>query len=187
MPITIIVEDGTGLETANSYVSLADANEFFDGHPQSAGWTGLASDDLRNRYLVTAARVIDSCFEFNGYKVNQSQALQWPRQGAEDRNSGNTAQRSSRTTLQDGYFPADVVPQGVKDAQCEMARFLIASNRMDDAPGTGIREFELTGSIRVAFEKGQLQNIVPDFVVNMLRNFGSFVSNKSGTVKLTRA
>lgn len=187
MPVTITVEDGTGLEASNSYVSLAQANTYFDTHPQSAGWTGLASDDLRNRYLVTAARVLDSCFDFNGYKVNQSQAMQWPRQGAEDRNSGNSGQRVSGSQIQDGYFPADEVPQGVKDAQCEMARFLIAGNRMDDAPGTGIREFELTGSIRVAFEKGQLQNIVPDFVVNMLRNFGSFMSSRSGSVKLSRA
>lgn len=187
MPVAITVEDGTGLENSNSYVTLAEANTYFDSHPQNAGWSGLASDDLRNRYLVTAARVLDSCFEFNGFKVNQSQAMQWPRQGAVDRNSGNTGQRVSRSTIQDGYFPDDEVPQGVKDAQCEMARFLIAGNRMDDAPGTGIREFELTGSIRVAFEKGQLQNIVPDFVVNMLRNFGSFMSSRSGSVKLSRA
>lgn len=187
MAATITVETGAGLTNSNSYVTLAEANTYFDTHPQASGWTGLASDDIRNRYLITAARVLDACFQFNGFKAVANQAMQWPREGAVDRDGGDSGIRVPGSNTPSGYFDSDSVPQGIKDAQCEMARFLVASNRMDDAPGTGIKEFELPGAIRVAFETGKLQQICPEFVVNMLRRFGTFLNSRSGCVSLGRA
>lgn len=187
MAATIIVEDGTGLATANSYLSLADAEIYFATHPQSSAWDAL-TDDQKNRYLISGARVLDACFDFSGFKISADQALQWPRiRAADPDQSGEAFYRAAGTSITSGYFPEDEVPKGVKDAQCEMARMLVASNRMDDAPGTGIREFELPGSIRVAFETGRLQEIVPDFIINMMARFGSFRSRRSGNVKLMRA
>lgn len=186
MAAAITVETGAGLSNSNSYVTLADANTFFDTHPQASGWAAL-TDDAKTRHLITAARIIDSCFDFAGFKSVASQAMQWPRVGATDPNQGVSWMRPDGSNTPTGYYASDSVPQGIKDAQCEMARIQIAGSRIDDAPGTGIREFELPGAIRVAFEKGQLQQIVPDFVVNMLRAFGSFRSSRSGSVKLSRA
>lgn len=186
MSATIVQETGAVVANANSYVTLAEAELYFETHPQATAWAA-SSTDSKNRLLITAARVLDNCIKFNGYKVSASQAMQWPRALARDTDQfGGVLGRVSGTTINFGDFPSDAIPKGIKDAQCEMARFLLASNRMDDAPGTGIREFELTGSIRVAFDSGNLQSIVPEFVMNMLSAFGSPLGGKSACVSLTR-
>ncbi len=187
MAATIVQETGSGLTNSNSYVTLAEAELYFETHPQATAWDAATTDN-KNRLLITAARVLDTCVQFNGFKADSLQAMQWPRAGARDPNqSGSILTEQAGSSLNLGYFPEDAVPKGIKDAQCEMARFLLASNRTDDPAGTGIREFELTGTLRVAFESGNLAQIIPDYVRNMLMQFGTVLGGKSATVRLTRA
>jgi hypothetical protein len=190
MAATITVEDGTGKSDANSYISLADANLYFETHPQATAWNA-ATDDNKNRLLITAARILDNCVNFNGYKINAIQALQWPREEARDPDSsGGGIQHIAGSPVSDGYFASNAVPKGIKDAQCELARFILAEDRTADAPGTGIREFELTGTLKVAYESGnpaKLRQILPEYVRNMLNRFGVAIGGLSGCVKLGRA
>lgn len=188
MPAAITVEDGTGKADANSYVSLTEANNYFDTLPQTNTWASL-TDDGKIRLVITAARCIDFGFDFKGFKSSATQAMQWPRQLARDRNlySGAFA-RVGGVNNSDAYFPDDTIPNGIKTAQCEMARFILQDTaRLDDAPGIGVKEFELPGALRVAFDSGNLRAIIPDFVGKILKDFGDVAGGKSGMVKLTRA
>lgn len=186
MAATIIKETGSGVTGANSYVTLAEAQAYFDTHPQATAWDAL-TDDAKTRLLITAARAIDCSIQFNGFKTTASQPMQWPRFGARDPNQyGGAYARTSGSLLSNGEFPSDAIPQGILDAQCEMARFLLAGNRLDDPAGTGIREFELTGTLKVAFDSGNLAQIIPDFVANLLFQFGAPIGGKSACVKLSR-
>ena len=45
--------------TANSYVTLAEANTYFETVPDSSTWTNK-TDDQKNRALIAATRWIDS-------------------------------------------------------------------------------------------------------------------------------
>lgn len=184
MAATIIATVGGA--TTNSYVTLAEAELYFETLPAVAAWVA-ATNDAKNRLLITAARVLDSCVQFNGYKADNAQAMQWPRAEARDPNQSGYTLPGAGSSLDLGYFAADAIPKGIKDAQCEMARFLLASNRTDDPQGTGIREFELTGTLRVAFESGNLARIIPDYVSNMILPFGNVIGGKSTTVNLIRA
>ena len=64
-------------ETANSYVTLAEANSYFETVPESSTWTDK-TDDQKNRSLISATRWIDG-FVFYGDRCDSGQALKFPR------------------------------------------------------------------------------------------------------------
>ncbi len=45
--------------TSNSYVTLAEANSYFETVPDSSTWTNK-TDDQKNRALIAATREIDN-------------------------------------------------------------------------------------------------------------------------------
>ena len=76
--MTLIVEDGSIVENANSYVSVDDARTF----ASLRGVTLPASDAEVEVLLIKATDFIEAQrLRFQGSKVNQDQALQWPRTG----------------------------------------------------------------------------------------------------------
>ena len=64
-------------ETANSYVTLAEANSYFETSPSSTQWDNK-TDDKKNRALISATRWIGS-FVFYGDRCDDGQALKFPR------------------------------------------------------------------------------------------------------------
>ena len=64
-------------ETANSYVTLAEANSYFETVPDSSTWTNK-TDDQKNRALIAATREIDNLV-FYGDRCDNGQALKFPR------------------------------------------------------------------------------------------------------------
>jgi hypothetical protein len=86
MALVLIKEDGTGRSDANSYAAAADGDAYFDGHLYATAWTG-ASTGNKEKALVMATRLIDSQYQFNGFRSNTDQALQWPRQRCPDPDS----------------------------------------------------------------------------------------------------
>ena len=64
--------------SANSYVTLAEANAYFETVPHDEHWTG--SDDAKNRVLITATRYLDN-FEYHGERCTTTQALEVAPQG----------------------------------------------------------------------------------------------------------
>lgn len=82
------IDETVGGENANSYVTLAEADAFFEEQALSTAWDAAADDD-KNRALISATRRLDQ-EDFRGVPVNSltgkassdTQALQWPRSGA---------------------------------------------------------------------------------------------------------
>src|SRR3954470_20664836 len=87
--MTLVKEDGTGKIDANTYADVADGNAYFEGHLYAAAWE-LSADDRKAQALVMATRVVDAEFIFNGWKVNNAQALQWPRFECPDPDRGSS-------------------------------------------------------------------------------------------------
>ena len=111
MAITLVVEDGTGIPTANSYISLVDADAYF-ADKGTAGLQWAASDELKNEYLVRACTALDDLYgrRYISYLRSQDvtvQGLLWPRENVWDRHNRR--------------IPAGGIPQELKDAQCELA------------------------------------------------------------------
>ena len=75
--MALIVEDGSGLSDAESYVSVADAGTYCTAHGLTA-WTGV--DAVKESALRNATQYIDTMYNFRSAKSYSSQALEFPRQ-----------------------------------------------------------------------------------------------------------
>jgi spore maturation protein CgeB len=64
----------------NSYVTIAEADSYFETRIDSAEWTS-SSDEVKEQALVTATQLIDDR-PWIGFAVSSSQALAWPRKEA---------------------------------------------------------------------------------------------------------
>ena len=63
--------------SSNSFVTLAEADSYFETVPNSSTWDDK-TDDQKNRAIISATRWIDS-LNFYGDRCSTSQALDWPR------------------------------------------------------------------------------------------------------------
>lgn len=103
--MAIIVEDGTGLVDAQSYVSVSDADAYHAARGNTAWVDGGA--DVKEAALVRATDYIDGDNgpRWPGIRATAAQALDWPRLEAYDR---------------DGYLQ-EGLPEAVIRATCEAA------------------------------------------------------------------
>src|SRR5512139_342931 len=115
MAITLVVENGTGLSTANTYCTLAQADTYHDGRLHTGDWD-KADDTTQTRALAWATRLLDEQVAWRGDRISTTQALEWPR--------ANVLVRD-----RDAYVDDDSVPAWLRDATAEFARHLIAGDR----------------------------------------------------------
>lgn len=155
-----------GAVNANSYADEAYAESFFMSRLGSDAWLKAASE-TREAALIQATVMLDSMFEWNGERTTEEQSLRWPRAWCEDR---------------DGYvIDDDIVPDLVKQAQCELAKFLIANSGYS---GESRDVDRLTiGTIRLDFDDSASALPIPTVVVELLRGYGIYRgSGKSGSI-----
>lgn len=78
--MSIIVENGSGLPTAESYISVADATTYFTSINNTL-WAALASDAVREACLRKATAFMIGRYrpKWNGTRKSTTQALDWPR------------------------------------------------------------------------------------------------------------
>ena len=106
MAATFIVEDGTGLSTANSLMSVADADQILENYDDPSSWSS-ATDAVKENSLRQATRYLNYDYIWEGYKTVSDQALQWPR---------------VQTYDEDGLLIAsDEIPQRVLEACSHLA------------------------------------------------------------------
>ena len=138
---------------ANSYVTLTEANTYFETVPDSSTWTNK-TDDQKNRALISATRWIDS-FVYYGDRCDDGQALKFPRNNYQV----------------DGVeLSCSTIPINIKYAQYELARALANdSEAMTGNVGTdgNIEEVKL-GDIQVKYNiqsqgTGSVNNVLDKY------------------------
>ena len=144
--MAFVAEDGTGMSTANGYVSTAFADGYHAdrGHSawslQSDGVTAV-TDQQKQEAIVRATDHIDRVFgsRFLGYKSTDAQALEWPRSEAFDRNN----------------FLLSGVPILLQRATAEYAlRALLYGVLTPDKPPVGPRQDLTAGADAPAYGSG---------------------------------
>lgn len=75
--MSLIVEDGTGMSTADSYISVADADTYHSSMGNTA-WP-LATEGAREIALRRATQYLDTHYRWRGSPLSSTQALAWPR------------------------------------------------------------------------------------------------------------
>lgn len=124
--------------SSNSFVTLAEADSYFETVPNSSTWDDK-TDDQKNRSLISATRWIDS-LNFYGDRCDTEQALSWPRNNY----------HIDRVELTCSVIPADI-----KYATYELARAL--ANDTDAITGntgtTGLYDEVKLGELQVKYNK----------------------------------
>jgi hypothetical protein len=162
----------SGSASANSYVSVAYADEYFLSHPFYAETWADIQPAQKEFLLEAATRDIDSMFDWKGYVSSSTQALRWPRTGVVD--------------LDGRPIMMNFVPDRLKQAVCEQARYLSSSAGNPDAPSDtqGVTELRVD-VITLKFEQSEARGAVPKAVVRLLRGLGmAYSSSRVGRVQV---
>lgn len=120
--MAFVVEDGSGLSNATSFISVADADAYAAEVGLTA-WTG--STPAKQTALIKAQRYITQTYRglWKGVRATELQSLDWPREDVED---------------YDGYIvDSDSVPAAVKEAQVELAARALTADLISDVTSDG--------------------------------------------------
>lgn len=96
MPVTLVIEDGTGVEDANTYATVAEAKKYAADRS-----VDLGTDDVIAGNLVLAADFMETEGPYKGVQFSEDQGLSFPR-----------AERTGSPSLG--------IPKKVKNAQCQL-------------------------------------------------------------------
>lgn len=133
--MALVVEDGTGLAKAESYISVEQADTYMTRMGHDAWATATQAD--KEKALRQATQYVDSRYRYKNQPLKPEQSLEWPRIG----------------------LPWPI--KRVIDATCELAiRALTASLYTDVAPTDAVKS-ETIGPISTVYQEskngGQVQ------------------------------
>lgn len=140
MPIAINATVGSA--SANSYLTLNDAQAIIDGLVEDgdvAAWAS-ATTDQKNRALYTATQRLDR-ERFLGARVTDTQALQWPRTGVRKPDTYiNTYAVGFPFRITTDYYTDTEIPEQIKYAQVVLAVYL--NNNKDGMALSGLEDYK---------------------------------------------
>ena len=148
------VEDGTGLDSANSYVSVEDCNTYHSERGNTA-WTG--DDTVKEAALIKATQYIDGRYRkrWRGIPISSSQALCWPRE--------------------DIYDERDVeiegIPVRLKYAVCEAALRALTDDLNPDLERGGRIKREKVGPIETEYSDNAPSRAVIPVINDLLSGY----------------
>lgn len=146
MAATIIVEDGTQVTNANSYISTSYLSTYAD--ERNITVSAAEPEDL----LIQAMDYIEQ-LDFKGYKYTESQSLVWPRSDV----------------LVDGYeVDVDEIPTLLKEAQAEVALSVDAGNGPLDNVDRKKKRVKV-GDLEVEYTDNSASDVVVQKIHNKLR------------------
>lgn len=106
--VTLVVEDGTGLPTANAFLTVEEADAILEPNIHS-NWPNIDVDD-KAKLIVWATRTLIERARWKGTRVSETSGTPFPRSGLKDQDCV--------------YYPDDAVPTPVKVAVAMLADHL---------------------------------------------------------------
>ena len=140
--MAIAIDATVGGASANSYLTLADAQAIIDGFVEDADVTAWASatTDQKNRALFTATQRLDR-ERYLGARATDTQALQWPRTGVRKPDTYiNTYAVGFPFRITTDYFTDTEIPDQIKYAQVVLAAYL--HNNPDGIGLSGLEDYK---------------------------------------------
>lgn len=165
--MALIVEDGTIVAGAESYISVTDADAYFLAR-SNATWAAIATTELKEAALRKATDYMVGRYglRWKGDRVSELQELDWPREAA----------------YANGFLiDSDTVPVAVQRACAELAVRASADDLQPDA-GPQVKQ-ETVGPISVTYMDGARQSDAYKAVDAML----SAYLKAGGSIPVARA
>jgi len=126
--MAIVVEDGTGLVTANAYASVAEVDEILSVNIHSQ-WSLILDPTIKEKLIQWASRILDERVKWFGHKTYPTSGRAWPRVKVKDR---------------EGLLVEDnIVPLPVKVAVAELADHLLAGDPETANTGSNITALQV--------------------------------------------
>lgn len=177
--MALAINATVGASDANSCCTLAEAEAFHESRLHNAAWTA-ATEPTKIAALVWAARLLDTQILWEGIPTDcERQALQWPRIGMYGPAS-DTVYDAIGKPIADNE-----IPKQLKDAQAELAMYLITADTTAEVSSEGIGNLEV-GTIKIGFNGQSVRRPIPNSVWEMISLWGSRMTG-GATVKLVRS
>ena len=167
--MALVTEDGTGKSDAESFISVEDADDYFEARGIT-NWGEKLSTTEKEQALRRGTDYLEATYgdRWKGERVTADQALSWPRYGV----------------CQNGFDVAsDVVPVAVQRACAEMA-IRAAAGELSPDLGAQVKS-EQVGPIAVTYADGARQQVRYQAVDNLLA--GLLSGGGQSFVKVVRA
>lgn len=161
----IVVENGTGLSTADSYMSITEATNYHNNRGNADGWDNI---DDKDAALRLATDYIEQTYRgrWGGRRYKFDQALDWPRVDVPWKDSPRD------------YRPYDVIPAELKNACAELALRTYSGALKSDLGRETIEE--TVDVITVKYAQGTARQteyaIVDGWLKSLLKGAGSMIS-----------
>ena len=165
--MALIVEDGTIVTNANSYISQAESDTYWGNHDAPTAWTG-ATAAIKDAALRYATQYLNQRIRWRGSIVDREQVLSWPRAGVEDAEGRG--------------IDSNVVPRLVQDATCELAKAHIEAAL--NTPLGRRTSSEKLDVLSVTYEPGYRQDTRYKWIEDML---WLYREGSAGQVTLVRS
>lgn len=163
------VETGAGLSSANSYVSVADADEYHSLRDNTS-WAALTNTQKQSGLLYATAYV-DANFNWPGYIKTATQSLDWPRLSAQDN---------------ENRILDDIIPQKLKDAVCELALVHASTEKVNATfDRGGAIKSESVGPVSVEYFDSAPAGVTYPFLEAMLSSL--IITGSAGVIQLVRS
>lgn len=168
MAITVVVDAGAA--NANSYCSVAEGTTYHTGRLHNDDWADAGSSD-KSAAVVWATRLLDDHILWDGLRVGGTQILEWPRAGLFDP-GGYSIETGS-------------IPQFLKNATAEFARWLIAEDRTLETNRDliGFDEMEI-GTLKLKTNPNKTRPAVPPSVMSIISHYGHLKGRKKTLVRI---
>ena len=154
-----------GASNSNSYVTLVEANNYFDTRLHSLKWNE-ATDEDKTKALLQATKRLER-EKYFGDRKSSSQKLSFPRVGL-------------------GYIDSilldNIIPEQLKDAQCELAIFMLSNDITQKEVNTGSIKRTTMGDMSVEYLTDQTPSVssfneLPEYIETLLEDLSKTVSS----------
>lgn len=109
-----------GSASADSFVSVSDADAYIDTRLNVTAWTGASTPD-KERALKSATRELN-LLAYLGTRVDTTQALAWPREGCPNPDASGG---------EDAFYDEAVIPERLEIATIELAHQYLKAGTTD--------------------------------------------------------
>lgn len=138
-----IIEDGTGLSTATSYVSIAYVDDFIEFQNIHSEWFDMTDSEKQYR-IIQATEYVDNLLIWTSKLKNLEQALSWPREQFEDKQGRTVSADSVPTRIKQAVALTTYVGTTVDDIYDEGA--LLSSETYGKASESYFKPLRVGGS-----------------------------------------
>lgn len=164
--------------SSDSYVTLAEANTFFQNHKRhfDATWDAL-SDTQKEVHLRDATLALDALRDWRGYRPDSDQALEFPRELGEI--------SFYKTTL----YPSNTIDQKIKHAQMEVAMMVIRRGSTTDTIETRYEESigALSGTVNIGYRQRSDQKDLETLAGNSMTRVLAYLKPWNPARRMVRA